>query len=303
MITPRYHLITIVAIFFALGLGLLAGSSFGQPALVGQLQERTDSQLKRMEELRGEVDDARARADALGAFADAAVPLLIAGRLDGYRVVVVTQEGVPSGLEASVLSALEDAGALTLATLAAQPSLTGTEEGDAAALAGLLGSDAEDGGTSYLVRAGARLAQRLGTDIAPVDPEVDLLAELLAGGFLAARDGSIDDATRLEIHAGQLLVVVLGGTESEAEPLPTRIFAEALVRGLADAGVPVAAVEPMLGGGDAWVGSIADDPVVTVVGADEPSGVAALILGLVDRLRTGDGGAYGGDRAQLPAAP
>lgn len=302
MLSPRYHLVTIVAIFLALGLGLLAGSSFGQPTLVGQLQERTEAQLRRIEELRDEVDLERARAEALASYANASAPFLIAGRLDGYRAVVVTQEGVPSALETAVLEALEAAGARVLATLAAQPAIAGDDPADAEALATLLGPAEPGVETTLAGRSGTLLAERFASGFAPLDPDIDLLAQLLRGGFLAARDGALDEATRLEIHATQFVVIVLGGTDADAESLPTRPFAEAFVGALADAGVPVAAVETD-GADDAWVGEVAADAAVTVVGAETPGGTVALILGLLERIRTGDGGAYGGDRAPLPAFP
>lgn len=302
MLSPRYHLVTIVAIFLALGLGLLAGSSFGQPTLVGQLQERTEAQLRRIEALRDEVDAERARADVLATYASTSAPFLIAGRLEGYRAVVVTQEGVPSALETSVLDALDAAGARVLATLAAQPAIAGDDPADAEALATLLGPAGPGDETAPADRAGVLLAERLASAFAPLDPDLDLLAELLRDGFLAARDGAVDEATRLEIHAMRFVVVVLGGTDPDADALATRPFAEALVGALADAGTPVAAVEADAAG-DAWVAQIAADAAVTVVGAETPAGTAALVLGLLERLRTGDGGAYGGDRAPLPAFP
>ena len=104
------------------------------------------------------------------------------------------------------------------------------------------------------------------------------------------------------MHATRFIVVVLGGTDPDADPLATRPFAESLVATLADAGVPVAAVEADAAG-DAWVAQVAADSAITVVGADGPAGTVALILGLLERIRTGDGGAYGGERAPLPALP
>ncbi|MFM8998955.1 MAG: copper transporter [Actinomycetota bacterium] len=302
MLSPRYHLVSIVAIFLALGLGLLAGSSFGQPTLVGQLQERTEAQLRRIEELRDEVDVERARADALAAYANASAPILLAGRLAGSRVVVVTQEGVPSELETSVLEALDVAGARVLVTLAAQPSLTGADPTDAVALGALLGPSGADGATPWPTRAGALLAQRFAAPLAPIDAAGDLLVGLLDGGFLAARDGSLDDETRSEIHAAGFLVVVLGGTDADAPPLATRPFVEALVAGLADAGVPVGAAETSAAG-DPWVGDVPTDTAITVVGAEAPPGAVALVLGLLDAAAPGEGGAYGGDRAPLPTIP
>ena len=124
MISFRYHVVTIVAVFLALGLGLLAGSSFGQPALVSQLRARTDAQLQRIDELRAEADALRVRAGTLDAFSAAAMPYLVDGRLEGYRAIVVTQEGVSGATERTALDALERAGLVTTVVLDKTGTLT-----------------------------------------------------------------------------------------------------------------------------------------------------------------------------------
>ena len=43
MISFRYHVVTIVAVFLALAIGLLGGAAFVQPALQEELQRQTDS--------------------------------------------------------------------------------------------------------------------------------------------------------------------------------------------------------------------------------------------------------------------
>ena len=50
MISFRYHIVTIIAVFLALAIGLLGGAAFVQPALQEQLQEQTDR-------LRNDLDD------------------------------------------------------------------------------------------------------------------------------------------------------------------------------------------------------------------------------------------------------
>ena len=289
MISFRYHVVTIVAVFLALGLGLLAGSSFGQPALVAQLRERTDAQLARIDELRAEADALDARNGSLEAFAAAATPFLIDGRLGGFRVVVVTQEGVEPATERSALESLADAGAEIAMTLSLQPTLVPTTPADAQALAALVGGS--DPGTA--------LAARLGVPVAPAAVD-DLLVALVDGGFLATRSVGLDEAARSLVHGGSdLLVVVLGGAPAGEQPLATRGVASALVAALLVQGIPVAAAEGSLPA-DPWVDGLGGDALVTVVGLDDSPGGAALVLGLRDRVLTGRGGAYGTAAAPLP---
>lgn len=277
---------TIVAVFLALGLGLLAGSSFGQPALVGQLRERTDAQLERIDALRGEAEELGARNADLTAFADAALPYLVEGRLEGIRVVVVTQEGVAGETEAVTLDALARAGATVVLTVALEPAIV--EPASAASLSTLVGA----GGPA------AAIADRLMAEVAPA-AATDVLVGLLEGGFLATRDAGLDEATREAVHGGGLVVVVLGGASPGDPPLATTGIAVELVRTLAERGVVVAAGEGT-DAPDAWVDGVAAPTVVTVVGLDASSGAGALVLGLRDRLLTGRGGAYGPAATPLP---
>jgi hypothetical protein len=94
VISFRYHVVTVVAVFLALALGLLAGGAFVQPGLVDQLRNQTDSQLGTIADLRKQVGDLRAQAAGLEAFSEAALSHLTQDRLAGSSVVLVAQEGV-----------------------------------------------------------------------------------------------------------------------------------------------------------------------------------------------------------------
>ena len=289
MISFRYHVVTIVAVFLALGLGLLAGSSFGQPALVSQLRARTDAQLQRIDELRAEADALRVRAGTLDAFSAAAMPYLVDGRLEGYRAIVVTQEGVSGATERTALDALERAGADVIITLSLQPSLAGTEPADAASLRAVIGDSSP----------ADAIAARLTTPVAPPSG-TDVLLALVDGGFLATRSIGIDEAMRERIRGGgDLVFVVLGGAAAGDEPSITAAIAADLVRALATIGSPVAAGEGT-DVADPWVGDLRGDGIVTVAGLDDAPGASALVLGMRDRLVTGRGGAYGTASAALP---
>ena len=111
MISFRQHVVTIVAIFLALALGMLAGSAFIQPRLVDQLRTQVERQRGTMDELRGQVSDLEDRFTGEQAFNDAALPHLTQGRLLAQNVVVIAQDGTEDAVLNSARQALEEAGA------------------------------------------------------------------------------------------------------------------------------------------------------------------------------------------------
>lgn len=99
MINLRYHIVSIVAVFLALGIGLALGSTFVDSVLVSnlesqvdQFQEDRDAAVSRTAELEQLLEQRDAES---AEFESAAVPLLGTGRLDGVPLLVVVTEGVP----------------------------------------------------------------------------------------------------------------------------------------------------------------------------------------------------------------
>ena len=305
MISLRQHVVTIVAIFLALALGMLAGSAFIQPRLVEQLRKQVEQQRSDMNDLRITVSELRDQLAAEQAFNDVALPHLTEGRLLGQVVVVIAQDGVEDELLAGARQALEEAGA-TVVVLAARETLAPADEEGQTALADLL--DLPGASPQDLSRLAAEaLADRLASEDRRDPPDPGLLHLLLTEGYLAPVDANISDETLSAIGgADQMVVVLAGGGQPDAVMAPED-FAVPLVERLADLGLPVAAGES--------VGTVVPfvpvlrargvDGLVTVDDLDESRGGAALVLGL-QRLRlTGEGGDYGvkGDAAPLPPLP
>jgi hypothetical protein len=65
LISFRYHIFTIVAIFLAVGLGLLFGSSVVQPALIEDLRNQTNELTQDLSDTRADVGDLNAQVEAL----------------------------------------------------------------------------------------------------------------------------------------------------------------------------------------------------------------------------------------------
>jgi len=305
VISFRQHVVTIVAIFLALALGMLAGSAFIQPRLVDQLRTQVEEQRGTADELRGQVTDLEDRFADEQAFNDAALPHLTEGRLLARDVVVIAQDGTEDAVLGGARQALEQAGA-SVVVLSARETLAPQDADGQTALAELLSLPGVDP-ADLPGRAAEALADRLASDERRIASDPDLLRDLLTQGYLAPVDAGLSDAAVAAIGGPDQLVVVLSGGQSEEPIMAPEDFAVPLAQRLAELGIPVAAGESV----DTVVPFVSVlragglDGLVTVDDLDESRGGAALVLGLGRLLATGDGGDYGvkDDAVPLPPLP
>jgi Copper transport outer membrane protein, MctB len=294
VISFRYHIVTIVAVFLALAIGLLAGSAFVQPELVDQLRVQTDRLRDDLRARDEALTELRAELAALDGFAAATLPYLTSDRLIGTQVIVVSQEGVEDAVLGQTQRSLVDSGAEVIAVLSARNELASEDPETQGRLGGILQRpDAAPDDLPSL--AASAIAERLalGDTIGP--PGEDLLNQLLSAGFLAPVGTGVSEAALEQIGAPGQLVVVLGGGSVEEPTLPLEEFGVPLVRSLASLEVPVAAGEssttlvPFVG----LIREGGTDAIVTVDDLDLSMGGAALVLGLETLVERGEGGAYG----------
>jgi copper transport outer membrane protein MctB len=310
VISWRYHLVSIVAVFLALGLGVLAGTTVLDQGLVNSLRDRTERLQADLGDLRTTVDDLQTRLGTMNAFAEEALPYLVGSRLAGRQVVIVTQDGIDGETLDSTQSALDLAGGEVLTTLSVSPEMAAGAAGSQEDLADILGVSETTPPEDLASRAAARLAERLADEPRPLgEPGVpDFLGELLSQGFVTASRPALSDATLQEIGGRGQLVVVLGGGPADAAPVPST-FMVPLVRTLVAFGVTTAAGESLTSEAG-FVPAVRSDvdaesePLVTVDTADLTVGGAAIVLGL-QRIASGEiGGDYGvgpGASGLLPA--
>lgn len=223
MISWRYHVVSIVAVVLAFGLGILAGTSVIGEGFAITLQKNYDEAV-------GQRDDALARVALYERFAEALQPTLRDDALVGEEAVVVTSEGVdrPARQAADALTA---SGADVLATLQLTRRLADPDiEDNAAALEGILGLSGSD---PEALRTGVAeaLAERLA--VGSLAAEDDVLGALLEGGFVTS-DRDLEADALLGIGGGgQLVVIAAGGPQATRSPAPEAIlvpFAARLVR-------------------------------------------------------------------------
>lgn len=303
MIDFRYHIVSIVAVFLALGVGIMIGSGFLGEPLLEQLRRNVESVRADNSELRAEIDELRARLGAEAGFVEASKAYLVPSALAGERVVLFALAGSDDGLVDGVRSALTDAGAEIAGIVTLEERFALGSEEDAAALAAALGVPAADP-----AELRAEAGQLIGTRAAlagaadpgrpsPLAERFEELIGALAGEGFAALDGGLP--------AGASFVVV-GGARTHTYPAAELVLP--LTRALASQAAQVLLAAPI---DDAWdlVGAVRDEPdaaaeVTTVDFADLPAGQVAAVMALDHALATGAAGHYGvraGAEAVIPA--
>lgn len=297
MISFRYHLVTIVAVFLALGLGVVAGTTVVDQGLVSRLQEQTSSANRSAELARERVGDLAAELSRTTSLTDQALPILAAGRLDGARIVIMTDNGTKTGAVNSVYASLSAAGADVTAVISLTKAAAVEDARSRESLAALLEVSPSSTARELTASMASQLASRL---TAGVRGEQDRLVQLLEGGFLEAGQGSDLDQVNGQLPGvggpAQSVIVVSGGVGTP--PVDPASFLEPLTGVLVPGGTDVAAAEP--GHTDyEFVTELRDSGVVdsgalvTVDDVDEPVGEFALVDALGALREGAQGGNYG----------
>jgi hypothetical protein len=111
MIDFRYHLVSIVAVFLALGLGLLVGATALQPTALGGLITLSQQERKQISAALATNRQLHRQIDSNDQFARAAAPLVLGHLLAGQRVVMVEAPGASGQVITGIDQALTEAGA------------------------------------------------------------------------------------------------------------------------------------------------------------------------------------------------
>lgn len=304
MISFRFHLVSLVAMFLALGVGVLTGTTVINRGVVAGLESRTDELSNDLDALREEFEQLDAYADVWAKFGEQTMEPILSGRLTEQQVVLVTQEGTSEESLGGVRRALEAAGAQVVALLSAGPKMALETEADREGLASIVGLEPTEEPSTLAADAARQVAERL----AEGPNGSDTLEQLLDGDFLVVQGpGLTETGLRTLGGANEAVVAVAGGpASSDLEP---EGFLIPLVTDLVAAGMPVAAAEPAEGGEQEppFVTVLRGEPdvsslIATQDNVDHPAGQIGLALALEDLLQ-GNPGHYGvkdGVSAPLP---
>ena len=131
MIDFRYHLVSIVAVFLALAIGIVLGSTELQGNTIDVLRTSQNSLKNQLDQSNAERGVAQQQVQTYQTFVDKTESKLLADGLTGDRIVLVTEPGASSVVISGVKQAATEAGATVTGTVAIQPKfndLSGTNQ-------------------------------------------------------------------------------------------------------------------------------------------------------------------------------
>jgi hypothetical protein len=286
MISFRFHLVSLVAVFMALGLGVVAGTTVLNRGIVAQLERRTEDLEDQSRRNENEIAQLRQ-------YSESTLAHLLSGRLSGEEAVLITQEGTDDAAINRVREGLEAAGADVMALLSVGTRLALAEEADRVDLADAIGAEEVTDPAELKLLTAEAVADRL--SFGP--EEEDLLEQLIQAEFLLNQGPGLGEQGLSELSAADLVVVVGGGSEQPA--LRPDRFLVPLVASLAGNGdeQAVAAAESFESTYE-FVTLLRSDgdtanQIVTQDNVDELLGEVGLVLALEDLMVFGEAGHFG----------
>lgn len=317
MVDFRYHVVSIVAVFLALGIGIVFGTTAINRAILDNLEgnvSRLAGDKRALEDERRALTDRAADAEAWG---EAVSPTIVSGVLTGERVVVVSAPGAARDLRDDVVKQLTAAGATVTGRIRLSAALN--DPARVTELDDLVVRELPTGLT--LPGANASTAQRALTELAyvvalgaddttvpatPPPATTRVLAGLRERGFLSVDGQAVTPARNV--------VVVLPGAPPSPTPSPTASGEPVRPVGVDMVGAlaglirrPAVVVVAPTGGSVAGTelealraDDVLNDTVSSVDDADTVFGSTALVLALREARRGGVGHYGNGVGADAP---
>jgi hypothetical protein len=186
----RYHLVSIVAVFLALAIGIVLGSTELQGHTLDALRTTSDSLSRQLSAARAQSGSYQTEANAEDQFLQSAEPRLLARLLTGQNVVIVTEPGAQGSVVDALSKAATTAGGTVIGQVALQPKFNDISGANQSSLGSINTSIASNDGITLTT----------GSD--PQTVVQDQAAQLIATAILDKGAGS----TTLTSTAAQTLL-------------------------------------------------------------------------------------------------
>lgn len=307
MIDFRYHLVSIVAVFLALAIGIVIGStSVLKGAVLSGLQKTSAAEKSRIDSLYAQNGQLKQQLNAAESFASASEHVLLDGLLDGQRVVLVEAPGASGSVVSGVQNALTTAGATVTGQVQFQTQFFST--GAEASLDTLNRTLTPAGVTLHGGTAQADAGELIASAILakdsvdhPLTGSAESADQTILNGY--ASQGYLSTSPRPTDRATLAVVIIPASppTTSDANVASQTLVTLAQQLNLAGSGTVVAgqmtgsgagsAIDVMRAGGRGGHMSSVDN-------ADTPNGQIVVAQALYQQLADGTSGSYG----SLPGA-
>jgi hypothetical protein len=261
MISFRFHIVSITAVFLAIAIGVVVGSTYVEGFTVDQLEKRIETVEDRADKTREENARLEDELDASNRYIELSSEYAVTDRLTDVPVLLLAARGIDEASVERTVVLARQAGAAVPGIVWMEPRWALEGEDDADALASIVGGSSSDDPADLWAAAWQGITDELAAaDVSEQGQAGTMLGDLEAAGFLTV-DSLDDDSIGLADLAGAgPRMLVLTGAEAQSEVAPV---------------VPVAVKAGVDGGMVSVVGDI-------YVRADEAPGRGASLTDLLD---------------------
>jgi hypothetical protein len=290
MISFRFHIVSLTAVFLALAIGVVVGTTYVDRAVVDSLETRVDRVSKNLDDRKAENDLLSDEVHDLRGYAGVSAPFAVTGRLHDVPVVLVAVRGTSSSAADQTVVLARKAGASVAGVAWLEKKWALTDAADHDALATAAGVSSQGSNTKVRSAALGALVAALGPQLPGTDPTLApaLLERVVQAGFLSV-DPQGNGAPSLSSMAGRSpRLLLITGTDA-AEDLAA-VVAQLARTGVA-ARLPTVLADAYVQHDDgpkrgATMGKLVDDALRKQIAAVDdlelPEGQAAALLALAD---------------------
>ncbi|MBE0447529.1 MAG: copper transporter [Actinobacteria bacterium] len=272
MFDMRYHIASLVAVFFALAIGILLGTVIvDKGVLVGQQQALVKRIEMSFKDIRAENRLLKEEVDAQRKFANSIIPLSIKDRLIGQNIAIISTTKVKSDNIIDLSDGLRKAGAVVSA-IKIKEDFKLTEEAKQA-LSPYFSISLTDGNVRELLLK--KMVDELSlrpsmpeSATATADQEIAYLDQLKKLGFIVT-ESKFD----IPISAA----VILGGADADQDPEKTDLY---IITQLKSAGIRLVGAETT-DCKKSYMKLYQEAGISTVDNIDQPTGIVSTVFALM----------------------
>jgi hypothetical protein len=231
MISFRFHVVSITAVFLGLAIGVVIGSTYVDRAIVNRLNARIETVSRNLDERKAANDELERQLGESEAAIASSLDFAATDRLVDVPVLVLAARGVDEEAVAETITLARHAGGVVPGVVWIEPKWSLEGDGDRDVLADLVGAPASaseetvvrevwDALAEELVLIEGEAAGETTTTTEPAAGSTDVLDGLIEDGFLSL-DAVGDDAVRVGELAGTgARALVITGTEANDATAP-----------------------------------------------------------------------------------
>jgi len=216
MINFRFHIVSLIAVFLALALGIVMGATVVNRAIVDRLNSRIDTVEKNANARKTESDQLRGQLGQLNGYIDGTKDFAVAGRLDGSTLATIATRGVDADAVKQTVTLAQQAGARAPGIIWLEGKLTLSDADALRQLGELLGKTGQNAKATR-DEAWNALASRVATGAGAAANGRDLLAALADGGFISFESVGNQGAnfSADSFSGGDVRVLLIDGTNGQ----------------------------------------------------------------------------------------